>query len=71
VAFLVETRRHRRRAPPAPAVEVVLVSSTAPTWTRAVAFLAKQLLALLTGLGDEHVAHVAVEFRDPVTDHAL
>ena len=33
--------------------------------------LAKQLIALLTGLGEEHVAQVAVEFRDPVTDRAL
>jgi hypothetical protein len=33
--------------------------------------LVRQLVALLTGLGDEHVAQVAVEFRDPVTDRAL
>jgi CRP-like cAMP-binding protein len=33
--------------------------------------LAKQLVALLTGLSDEHVAQVAVEFRDPVTDRSL
>jgi len=33
--------------------------------------LAKQLVALLTGLGDEHVARVSVEFRDPVTGRAL
>jgi hypothetical protein len=33
--------------------------------------LAKPLVALLTGLGEEHVAHVAVEFRDPVTGRSL
>lgn len=33
--------------------------------------LAKQLVALLTGLGEEHVAQVAVEFQDPVTGRSL
>lgn len=33
--------------------------------------LVKQLIALLTGLGDEHVAQVAVDFKDPVTDRLL
>jgi hypothetical protein len=33
--------------------------------------LAKQLVALLTGLSDEHVAQVAVEFRNPVTNRSL
>lgn len=32
--------------------------------------LAKQLVALLTGLSDEHVAQVTVEFRDPVTNRS-
>src|SRR4051812_49213346 len=32
--------------------------------------LAKQLVALLTGLSDEYVAQVAVEFRDPVTNRS-
>lgn len=33
--------------------------------------LARQLVALLTGLDDEHVAQVTVEFRDPVTNRSL
>ncbi len=33
--------------------------------------LAKQLVALLTGLSDEQVAQVTVEFRDPVTNRSL
>lgn len=32
--------------------------------------LAKQLVALLTGLSDEQVAQVTVEFRDPVTNRS-
>ncbi len=34
-------------------------------------FLARQLISLLTGLGEEQAAQVAVEFRDPVTSLAL
>jgi hypothetical protein len=53
------------------APRIFIAHETRDDFERLHGSLAKQLVALLTGLGDEHVAQVAAEFRDPVTDRSL
>lgn len=53
------------------APRIFIAHDTRDDFERLHGSLAKQLVALLTGLSDEYVAQVAVEFRDPVTERSL
>lgn len=52
------------------APRIFIAHETRDDFERLHGSLAKQLVALLTGLSDEHVAQVTVEFRDPVTNRS-
>lgn len=53
------------------APRIFIAHDTRDDFERLHGSLAKQLVALLTGLSDEYLAQVAVEFRDPVTERSL
>jgi hypothetical protein len=50
------------------APRIFIAHGTRDDFERLHGHLAKQLVALLTGLSDEYVAQVTVTFRDPVTN---
>jgi hypothetical protein len=53
------------------APRIFIAHETRDDFERLHGSLAKQLVALLTGLSEEHVAQVTVEFQDPVTNRPL
>jgi hypothetical protein len=52
------------------APRIFIAHETRDDFQRLHGSLAKQLVALLTGLSDEYLAQVTVEFRDPVTNRS-